>query len=390
MLSFEIVNPTRILFGNDQWERLKELLNDNVANKNLMLAYGGGSIHKTGIYDKIISLLEGFNVIPFSGIEANPQYTTLMKGVELARANDVAFILAVGGGSVIDGVKFMSGAYYYDGDPWDVLIRKEGCVFEKALPYGTVLTLPATGSESNSGAVISRSELEEKRTMGGPLFFPVFSLMNPEVVATLPERQIANGIADAFFHTLEQYLTYPTDNLLQEREAEAILLTLIEIADPVLKNPTNYKLASNLMWCANHALNGNLRCGVPTDWATHMIAHELTALYGIDHARTLAIIGPRLYEVQFEEKLDKLAQYGQRVWKLSGEKRQVAQEAIKRTEAFFQSLGIKTKISDYTEPDNTLPERIKKRFIDRGWLQLGERRSVTPERVAMIVDNAMS
>ncbi len=390
MLSFEIVNPTRILFGNDQWERLKELLNDNVANKNLMLAYGGGSIHQTGIYDKIISLLEGFNVIPFSGIEANPQYTTLMKGVELARANDVAFILAVGGGSVIDGVKFMSGAYYYDGDPWDVLIRKEGCVFEKALPYGTVLTLPATGSESNSGAVISRSELEEKRTMGGPLFFPVFSLMNPEVVATLPERQIANGIADAFFHTLEQYLTYPTDNLLQEREAEAILLTLIEIADPVLKNPSNYKLASNLMWCANHALNGNLRCGVPTDWATHMIAHELTALYGIDHARTLAIIGPRLYEVQFEEKLDKLAQYGQRVWKLSGDKRQVAQEAIKRTEAFFQTLGIKTKISDYTEPDNTLPERIKKRFIDRGWLQLGERRSVTPERVAMIVDNAMS
>jgi NADP-dependent alcohol dehydrogenase len=312
-----------------------------------------------------------------------------MKGVGLAREKKIEAILAVGGGSVIDGVKFMSGAFYYQGDPWDVLFRKEGCVFQKALPFGTVLTLPATGSEANSGAVVSRSEHNEKLTMGGPLFFPVFSFLDPTVVASLPERQIANGIVDAFLHTLEQYLTYPTDNLLQERQAEAILCTLIEIAPGVMKDPSDYAAASNLMWCATHALNGNLRCGVPTDWATHMIGHELTAFYGIDHARTLAIIGPRLYEDQFGNKSQKLAQYGRRVWNLIGTEEECARLAIQKTEEFFQTLGIKTRISDYTKDFSELPKKIRLRFEQRGWTAMGERQAITPERVETIVTAAL-
>lgn len=389
MQNFEIINPTRIVFGKDQLERLPQLINEISIKKRILLAYGGGSIKKTGLLNKILTHLKDFEVIEFGGIEANPQFSTLMKGVELAREKDVDFILAVGGGSVIDGVKFMTGAFYYKGDSWDVLDRKEGCVFEKALPFGTVLTLPATGSEANSGAVISRDELKEKRTMGGPLFFPVFSFCDPSVVATLPKKQIANGIVDAFMHTLEQYLTFPTDNLLQERQAEAILQTLIEIGPGVIEHPNNYKLASNLMWCATHALNGNLRCGVPTDWTTHMIGHELTAIYGIDHARTLAIIAPRLYENQFENKKEKLTQYGKRVWNLTGTQDEIAHLAIIKTEEFLRSIGIDTKISDYTTETEHIAEIIKTRFIERNWVAMGERQAITPTDVESIVLHAI-
>ena len=225
--------------------------------------------------------------------------------------------------------------------------------------------------------------------MGGPLFFPKFSFCYPTVVATLPKRQLANGIVDAFMHTLEQYLTYPTDNLLQERQAEGILQTLIEIASEVIEHPNNYKLASNLTACATHALNGNLRCGVPTDWTTHMIGHELTAMYGIDHARTLAIIAPRLYENQFENKKEKLTQYGKRVWNLQGTSEEIAKEAIVKTEMFFQRLGIHTKISDYSADTDHIAEVIKTRFIDRGWNAMGERQAITPSDVESIVLHAI-
>lgn len=389
MLNFEIINPTRIVFGKDQLQRLPELCAEFSPNKKILIAYGGGSIKTFGLLDKVKEHLKDFNLTEFGGIEANPQFHTLMKGVELAKAKQIDFILAVGGGSVIDGVKFMTGAFFYGGNPWEVLERKEGCVFEKALPFGTILTLPATGSEANSGAVISRSDIKEKRAMGGPLFFPKFSFCDPTVVATLPQKQLANGIVDAYVHTLEQYLTYPTDNLLQERQAEAILTTLIEIGPQVMEHPGNYKLASNLMWCATHALNGNLRCGVPTDWATHMIGHELTALFEIDHARTLAIIAPRLYENQFANKKEKLIQYGKRVFGLSGDEENIAHEAIRHTEAFFQSLGIATKISEYTEDTAILAEKIKNTFIERGWLAMGERQAITPDDVAHIVENAI-
>lgn len=225
--------------------------------------------------------------------------------------------------------------------------------------------------------------------MGGPLFFPVFSFCDPSVVATLPKKQIANGIVDAFMHTLEQYLTFPTDNLLQERQAEAILQTLIEIGPGVIEHPNNYKLASNLMWCATHALNGNLRCGVPTDWTTHMIGHELTAIYGIDHARTLAIIAPRLYENQFDNKKEKLTQYGKRVWGLVGTKEEIAREAIVKTERFFNSLGIHTKISEYSSDTEHIAEIIKTRFVERNWLAMGERQTITPTDVESIVLHAI-
>lgn len=389
MLNFEIQNPTQLIFGKDQLEKLSAYIHKFYSGKKILIAYGGGSIEKTGLLAQIESHLQEFHLYKFKGIEANPEFTTLMKAVEMIRQEKIGFILAVGGGSVIDGVKFISGAVNYKQDPWDVLLRKAGCVFDSAVPFGTVLTLPATGSEANSGAVISRSELKMKMTMGGPLFFPKFSFLDPTVVATLPKRQIANGITDAFMHTLEQYLTYPTDNLLQEREAEAVLSTLIEIGPKVLVEPTNYKYASNLMWCATHALNGNLRCGVPTDWATHMIGHELTALFGIDHARTLAIIAPRLYEVKFKNKQEKLTQYGRRVWNLEGDDVSVAKQAIAKTEAFFQSLGIDTTISDYTADSGDVHLEIRKRFEERSWNNTGERQDLTYDEVEEIVKNAI-
>jgi NADP-dependent alcohol dehydrogenase len=389
MNNFEHYNPTRILFGKDQVQQLAVQISSFTQGKRILIAFGGGSIIKSGLLNEIKTVLSDFELFEFGGIEANPEFTTLMKAVDLVKEQKIDLILAVGGGSVIDGVKFISGAAKYDGDPWDVLLRKEGCFFSSALPFGTILTLPATGSEANSGAVVSRSELKEKRTMGGPAFFPRFSVCDPTYVATLPARQLANGIIDSFMHTMEQYVTYPTGNLLQERQAEAILSTLIEIAPLVLKDPADYKAASNLMWCATHALNGNLRCGVPTDWATHMIGHELTAFYGIDHAATLAIIAPRLYLNQFEHKKEKLAQYGQRVWNLNGTQEEIAMQAIEKTEEFFNSLGVKTKISAYTNDHSWISETIKDRFVERNWIAMGERQAITPDDVASIVQNSI-
>lgn len=388
MLNFEYYNPTRIVFGKDQLNRLPELLTE-IGAKNVLIAYGQGSIIKSGLYQEIVDQLNDFHVVSFQGIEANPEFTTLMKARDLCREEKIDFILAVGGGSVIDGVKFITGAVPYDGDPWDVLDKKEGCNFTEAIPFGTVLTLPATGSEANSGAVINRSELEQKRVMGGPMFFPQFSFCDPTQVATLPKRQLANGITDAFMHTLEQYLTYPTGNLLQERQAEGILATLVEIGPKVIETPEDYELASNLMWCATHALNGVLRCGVPTDWATHMIGHELTAFYGIDHARTLAIIAPRLYEAMFDDKKEKLTQYGKRIWNLTGSDDEIARKAIESTENFFQSLGIDTHISDYTANHEGVEARVREVFEQRGWTAMGERQAIDPTRVEAIVAAAI-
>ena len=351
-----------------------------------MVAYGGGSVKKIGLFDTVMDAIkDDFEIVEFGGIPANPEYTKLMEAVELARKESIDFIIALGGGSVIDGVKFISGAIGYKGEPWDVLERKEGCVFDTAVPFGTILTIPATGSEVNSGGVISRSEIGAKRTMGGPLFFPVFSFCDPTVVATLPKRQLANGIIDAYMHVLEQYVTVTGDNLLQERQAEAILSTLIEVKG-VVDNPSDYDLAANFMLCASHALNGNLRCGVKTDWTTHMIGHELTAKYGIDHARTLAIVGPRLFENQFERKKNKLAQYGERVWGLKGEAGEVALEAIKKTEEFFQELGVSTKLSEYSEETAEFPQYVSAIFEERDWTALGEHQAINPKDVKDILE----
>jgi NADP-dependent alcohol dehydrogenase len=389
MNNFEITQPTTVLFGKDLLERIPEQISKHTISKRILITYGGGSIVRSGFLEKLKVALSDFEVHEFSGIEANPEFSTLMKAVKYIRDNEIPFMLAVGGGSVIDGTKFISGAVGYDGDPWEVLLREPGKVFTNAIPFGCILTIPATGSESNSGAVISRSELKEKRTMGGPLFFPKFALLDPTFVATLPKRQLANGIIDAFTHTTEQYITFTGENRLQERFAEGILSSLIEIGPKVLEDPANYDLAADLMYCANQALNGTLRCGVTTDWATHMIGHELTALHGIDHAQTLAIIGPRLWEVKLNNKEAKLAQYGRRVWNLTGDDRTVALQAIEKTETFFHSLGVATHIREYSNDCEQTPTIIRKRFEERGWLAMGEKQDLTPEEVEIIVTNAL-
>ncbi len=389
MNNFEITQPTTILFGKDLLERIPEQISKHTTSKRILITYGGGSIIRSGFLEKLKAALSEFEIHEFGGIEANPEFSTLMKAVNYIRENEIPFMLAVGGGSVIDGTKFISGAVGYPSDPWEVLLREPGKVFTNAVPFGCILTIPATGSESNSGAVISRSELKEKRTMGGPLFFPKFALLDPTFVSTLPKRQLANGIIDAFTHTTEQYITFPGENRLQERFAEGILSSLIEIGPKVLEDPANYDLAADLMYCANQALNGTLRCGVTTDWATHMIGHELTALHGIDHAQTLAIIGPRLWEVKLNNKEAKLAQYGRRVWNLTGDDRTVAEQAIEKTESFFHSLGVATHIREYSNDCEQTPTIIRKRFEGRGWLAMGEKQDLTPEEVEIIVTNAL-
>ena len=384
MNNFEFKNPTKIIFGKDTIEQLK---NEIPADAKVLLLYGGGSIKKNGIYDQVKTALADVNVTEFGGIPANPEYATLMDALKVIKDQDITYLLAVGGGSVIDGTKFLSAAAVYDGDtPWDILTKNIRT--EKGMPFGTVLTLPATGSEMNSGAVITREETKEKLAMGGPGLFPVFSILDPQVITSIPKRQLANGLTDAFTHVLEQYMTYPIGALLQDRFAESILQTLVEVAPTVLKDPTNYQAASNFMWSCTMALNGLIQKGVPGDWAIHMMGHELTALFGIDHARTLAVIAPSHYKYNFEAKKEKLAQYGERVWNITeGSTDDKAYEAIAKTEAFFHELGIDTKLSDYTKDYEGTAEEVAKRFKARGW-KLGERQALMPEDAEKIVKMA--
>ncbi|WP_035669205.1 iron-containing alcohol dehydrogenase [Flavobacterium sp. 83] len=384
MLNFELYNPTNLIFGKGQIEKLATLVPKNT---KILLAYGGGSIFKNGIHEQVRKSLEGFDVIEFGGIEANPHFETLMKAVEIIRAEKINFILAVGGGSVIDGVKFLSAAANFEGNPIDIL--KKRILFRdvtKVVPFGTVLTLPATGSEMNSGSVITIETTQEKLDFGGSALFPKFSICDPTVIASLPKRQLQNGVVDAYTHVLEQYLTYPHEGYLQDRIAESILQTLIQVGPDVVENPTDYALASNFMWSCTMALNGLIQKGVPSDWATHMIGHELTALYGIDHARTLAVVGPNLYRVMFETKKGKLAQYGKRIFNLTGSDDEIANEAINKTVEFFHIMGMQTKLSDYTKDFEKTADFIVTRFEERGWKALGEKQNITLEKVQSIVE----
>jgi len=385
MLNFELYNPVNYVFGKGQIAKLTELV---PSNTKILLAYGGGSIFKNGVYDQVKAALPNHDIVEFGGIEPNPRFETLMKAVEIIRAEKIGFILAVGGGSVIDGVKFISAAVNFEGDAADIL--KKRILFKdvsKVIPFGTVLTLPATGSEMNSGAVVTIEATQEKLTLGGSALFPVFSIVDPTVITSLPKRQLQNGVVDAFTHVMEQYLTYTHDALLQDRISESILQTLIEIGPDVVENPSDYKLASNFVWSATMALNGLIQKGVPSDWATHMIGHELTALYEIDHARTLAIIGPNLYRVMFDTKKDKLAQYGQRVWNIQGNStEEIAEKAIEKTVEFFHKMGMKTKLSENTENYEKTADFIANRFEERGWKVLGEKQNITIEKVKAIVE----
>jgi NADP-dependent alcohol dehydrogenase len=384
MLNFELQNPTKIIFGKGQIAKLAKEVPENA---HILLTFGGGSIKQNGVYEQVMTALGDRKVTEFGGIEPNPSYETLMQAVEIVKQESIDFILAVGGGSVIDGTKFIVAAALYEGDPWEILAKP--IVTLNAMPFGTVLTLPATGTEMNSGAVITRKSTHEKLGMGGAGLFPTFSILDPEVVKSVPKRQLINGVVDAYTHVLEQYMTYPVGAFLQDRFAESILQTLIQIAPRIIENPADYEAAANFMWSCTMALNGLIQKGVPTDWATHAIGHELTALYDIDHAMTLAIIFPHLYAVKFDDKKEKLAQYGERVWAITeGTLEEKAQAAIEKTVAFLHSLGVKTRLSEYTDDYAKSASFIEKRFTERGWKGLGERRDITPALVKEIVERS--
>lgn len=384
MLNFEFKNPTKILFGEGEIAKIK---NEIPKDSKILMIYGGGSIKNNGVYDQVKSALKDFSVLEFGGIPANPEYDVLMDALRIIREENITYLLAVGGGSVIDGTKFLSAASNYDGEPWDILKKGVRTMENEGLPFGSVLTLPATGSEMNSGYVISRRSTNEKLSSGGLGLFPQFSVLDPNVVKSIPKNQIANGIADAYTHVLEQYMTSPSPADLQERFAESILISLQETAPKVLADDFNYTAAANFMWSCTMALNGLIAKGVITDWAVHAMGHELTAYFGIDHARTLAIIAPSHYRYNFDTKKEKLAQYAERVWKITeGTTEEKAELGIKKMEEFFHSIGIATKLSEYTPEYNGTAEKVEKNFTDRNWLGLGEYKKLSPKDAKAIVE----
>lgn len=383
MNNFEFYNPTKILFGKGEIAKLK---NELPKQAKILVLYGGGSIKKNGIYEQVTEALSEFVWMEFGGIPPNPEYQILVKALEVIKKENINYLLAVGGGSVIDGTKFLSSAALFEGEePWDILKNKIRT--EKGMPFGTILTLPATGSEMNSGAVVTNTETNEKLGMGGPGLFPQFSILDPSVVSSIPERQIANGLADSFTHVLEQYMTYPVDAILQDRFAESILSAILETAPKIMDNPSDYKTASNFMWNCTMALNGLIQKGVPTDWAIHAMGHELTAFYGIDHARTLAILTKSHYTYNLETKQEKLAQCAERVFGITeGDEKEKAEQCIEAIEEFFLSIGISTTLSSYTVEFEGTAQKIAKRFTERGWLAIGELGKLTPEHVEKIVE----
>lgn len=385
MNNFVFCNPTRLVFGKGTIASIdKYIPSDSV----VMMTYGGGSIKKNGVYDQVKRALGSRRVVEFGGIEPNPHYETLMRAVAEAKSAGVTYFLAVGGGSVIDGTKFITCAVGYDGeDPWDFVLNGSLTKNSRPLPLATVLTLPATGSEMNNGAVITRAERGEKLAFKHPDAYPKFSILDPEVCYSLPERQVANGVADTFVHIIEQYLTYPVGAMVQDRFSEGVLSTLVEIGPKVVKNHTDYDLVANYMFAATMGLNGIVAMGVPEDWATHMIGHELTALCGLDHGVTLSIVLPSLMSVMRKDKEAKLLQYAERVWGInSGDTDTRINEAIKATRAFFESFGIKTHLSDYGIGDDIIAE-ITSRMQQRGW-KLGERGNIDFNVVKEILINA--
>jgi len=371
------------LFGKGQ---IENLATEIPADAKILMLYGGGSIMKNGVYEQVKKALSDYEVVEFGGIPANPEYSVLVDALKVIKEENITYLLAVGGGSVIDGTKFLSAAALYEGEtPWELLTNKKPVT--EGMPFGTVLTLPATGSEMNSGSVITRAETKEKLAFGGPGMFPQFSVLDPEVIKSIPERQIANGITDAFTHVMEQYMTYPIGAKLQDRFAESIMQTLVETAPAIMKDPSDYEAASNFMWSCTMALNGLIQQGVPGDWAIHSMGHELTAMYGIDHARTLAILAGNHYRYNFETKKEKLAQYAERVWNITeGSLEDKAQAGIKKTEEFFKSLGIDLKLSEYTENYSETGSTVAERFIERGWNGLGEHKTLTPTDAQKIIE----
>lgn len=385
MNQFNFYNPTKIIFGRDRFNELNHLVPKDA---KVLVLYGGGSVKKFGTLDRVLAALPNREILEFGGIEANPRYETLMKAVDVVRAEKIDFLLAVGGGSVIDGTKFIALASYYEGDGLDLLRdRSITANLKQALPLAAVLTLAATGSEMNRGGVVSSPI--GKLGFGNDLVFPKFSLVDPSLTFTLPETQVANGVVDTFVHVMEQYMTYPAEGRFQDRTSEGILKTLIEIGRATIDNPTDYDLRANLVWCATMGLNGLIGAGVPQDWATHRIGHELTALFGIDHAKTLAIIMPSLWNIMRETKREKLLQYGERVLNITtGSEEDRIDQIIETTRQFFESLGIKTRLSDYGIGADQI-DSILAALESHHMTALGERGEITLEISRKILEGAL-
>lgn len=380
MHNFEFHNPTRIVFGKGTISRLADLVPHD---HDVVLCYGGGSIKSNGVYQQVQKALGERIKLEWGGIPANPEYSILMDCLREVKKLPRPFLLAVGGGSVLDGVKFMAMAAQYQGDPWDILSK--GARAGSALPLGSVLTLPATGSESNGNSVISRRESNEKFGFGSPLVFPQFSILDPETTYSLDQRQTANGIVDTFVHVCEQYLTKDVTSPLQDRQAEGILDTLVSLGRATLMQGKNYELRSAMMWASTQALNELIGCGVVQDWSTHMIGHELTALYGLDHAQTLAIVLPGVLEFKKTAKFDKLLTYARRVWNLhQGDERVLVDEAIARTVLFFESLGVNTRLGDYGIKPEEAADAVALRFNQRNW-RVGEDKDIDGDMVRAIL-----
>lgn len=371
MLNFSFQNTTQILFGEGQIAALKKQI---PADAKVLVTYGGGSIKSNGVYDQVATALSDHTWVEFSGIEPNPSYDTLIKSLDIIKENDVDFILAVGGGSVVDGSKFIAAAALFNDegeskDPWDIVSKQARVT--KALPLACVLTLPATGSESNTGAVVTRDG--NKLPFASPFVRPIFAVLDPAVTLSLSDRQISNGVVDAFVHTMEQYLTYSVNGKVQDRFAEGLLLTLIEEGPKALAAETSQDLEvrGNIMWAATMALNGLIGAGVPQDWATHMIGHELTGTHNIDHARTLSIVLPAVMKVCKEAKREKLLQYAERIWNITeGDEESRINSAIESTEQFFEMMQVPTRLShvDLGEADIDL---LIEKLTQHGMVKIG-------------------
>lgn len=379
MQNFSFHNPTRILFGRGQIAALAEEI---PATSRILLCYGGGSIKRNGTYDQLQAALAGRRLVEFGGIGPNPEYRTLLEAVGVVRDEGIDFILAVGGGSVIDGAKFIAAASPANGDPWQLVAAKQP--LSAAIPVGAVLTLPATGSESNPVAIISRAETGEKRGLSSPLLYPRFAVLDPQLTFSLPPQQLSLGVVDAFVHVIEQYLTYPVAAPLQDRLAESILLTLREIGPGLLISGPCYEDRATLMWAANLALNGLIGSGVPQDWSTHVIGHQLTSLYGIAHAQTLAVLLPAVLTLQQRQKHTKLVQYGRRVWNLEGPDETVREAAIDATEAFFAQMGLATRLHGLGLGEEAI-EPVIERLARNRLTPLGEHRDLDLERCRRVL-----
>lgn len=375
MLNFTFHNPTRIHFGEGQ---IKAIAKEIPADAKVLVTYGGGSIKANGVYDQVSEALSGYTWHEFSGIEPNPSYDTLIKALDIIKEHNIDYLLAVGGGSVVDGTKFIAAAATFEvGDPWDIVAKQKKIT--SALPIGAVLTLPATGSETNTGAVVTRNG--NKLPFSSALVRPLFAVLDPAVTLTLSDRQISNGVVDAFVHTMEQYLTYSVNAKVQDRISEGLLLTLIEEGPKALseENKNNLEVRANIMWSATLALNGLIGAGVPQDWATHMIGHELTGIHGIDHARTLSIVLPAVMKVRKEAKSEKLLQYAERVWGVTeGDDATRIDKAIELTEAFFKQMGVPVRLSDVDLAESDI-DNIMDKLEQHGMVALGETRDVTPD-----------